>query len=105
MNLNVYQNNIKATLTAHGFNDWSEAQKVIYLIKSIKTNIVEHFPSNISGSAVLRDDFVAAAHHVAEFVVIVSSLDHGINHNISGVNTEQGDGSGQGRGEGSGRRG
>ena len=55
------KHNIKATLTAHGFNDWSEAYQVHYLIKGININLVENCLANISGSAALRDDFSAAA--------------------------------------------
>ena len=38
--LHVEQYNIKATLTAHGFNYWLEALIVRYLIKFIKTNLI-----------------------------------------------------------------
>ena len=84
--------NIKATLTTHGFNDWSEAQKVIYFIKGINTNIDDVCLANISGSAALRDDFAAAAHHVCNLIVIMNYRDPGRNCNNSGVDTDRGGG-------------
>ena len=87
-NLHVEQQNIKSTLTSHGFNDWSEAQKVFYLIKGINTSIVDTCPDSISGSAALRDDFGVAAHHVTYFIVIMKSRDPGIYCNILGVVTD-----------------
>ena len=80
---------IKATMTAHGFNDWSEAHKVCYLIKVINTNIVDTCLSNISMSEVLCDDFSAAERHVANFLAIMNSPDPGSNRNISSVDTDQ----------------
>ena len=80
--------NIKATLTSHGFNAWSEAQKVCYLIIGIKTNIVDTCLANISGSVALRDDFAAVVSHVDDFLVIMKYCDPGINRNISGVETK-----------------
>ena len=96
------QHNIKATLAAHGFTDWSEAQKVRYFIKGIKTNLVRSCLANISGSAALLDDFAAAARHVAEFLVIMKSHDPERNCNILGVDTDRGGGGGRGRGGGPG---
>ena len=95
--MNVEQNNIKATLTTHGFNDCSQAQKVSYLIKGIKTNLVYTCLTNASGSEFLCDDFALAARHVAEFLMIMKSRDLGSNHNILGVDTDQGGGSGRWR--------
>ena len=88
MTLRVEQHNIKATLTAHGFNDWSEVQKIFHLNKVIKTNLVNTCPANISRSASLRDDFSAAARHVAEFLVIMKSCDPGSNLHILVVDTD-----------------
>ena len=50
-NLHVEQHNIKATLTSHGSNNLPEAKKVCYLIKGIKTNLVDTCLANISGLA------------------------------------------------------
>ena len=79
MTLRVEQHNIKATLTAHGFNDWSEVQKNFHQNKVIKTNLVNTCPENISRSASLRDDVSAAAWHVDDFLVIMKYRDPGIN--------------------------
>ena len=94
------QHNVKDIMTAHGFNYWSEVQKVLYMINGIKTHLVDTFIANISGSSVLRDDFDAAACHVADFIVIMKSREPHINQNISGVDTEQGGGGGRGCGGG-----
>ena len=99
------QNNIKATLTAHGFRDCSEEYKDSYLTKGIKTSLVDTCLANTSGSAVLCDDSVSAARHVADFIVIMKYRDPGSNSNISDVNTDQGGGGGQGRGGGPGHGG
>ena len=104
MNLHVEHHNIKATLTSHGFNYWSETQKVLYFIKGINNNLINTFIANISGSATLRDDFAAAARHVADFIVIMKSCDTGSNCNISGVDTDREVGGGRGHGVGPGRR-
>ena len=102
-NPHVEQYNSNTTLNAHGFNDWSYAQKFHYLNKIIKTNFIDTCLANISRSAVLRGDFTTAARHVDDFLVIMKYCDPGINRNISGVDTNQGDGGGRGRGGGSGR--
>ena len=52
-------------MTSLGFNYWSEAQKVHYLIKGIKTNLVDTCSDKIIGSAALRNEFAVAARHVA----------------------------------------
>ena len=102
MNLHVEHHNIKPTLTAHGFNGWSEAQKVWYFIKGINTNIDDTCLSNISRSEALRDDFAVAARHVVDFCVIINSRDPDSNCNILGVDTDRGGGDGRVRGGGSG---
>ena len=89
MNLHVEHHNIKPTLTAHGFNGWSEAQKVWYLIKGINTNLVDTCIDSISRSVAFHDDFATAALNIAEFIVIVKSRDPGSNCNILGVYTDQ----------------
>ena len=103
--MHVWQHNVKATLTANGCNDWSEGQKVRYLIIVINTKIVGAFFANISGLEVLCDDFDVAARHVNDFLVIMNYRDPVINHNISDVENDQGDGSSRGRGGGPGRGG
>ena len=102
--MNLERHNIKATMTAHGLNDWSEAQKVFYLIKRIKINIFETYIANSSGSADLHDEFSAAARYVADFLVIIKSHDPGSNRNILGVDTDQGGDGGWRSGEGPGHR-
>ena len=87
-NLHVDQHNINATLTDHGFNDWSEAHKVIYLIKGIKTNLGDTCLANIREAVAICDYFVSAARHVAEFIVIMRSHNPSRNHNIKGVYTD-----------------
>ena len=87
-------------MNSHGFNDWSEAQKVRYLIKGINTNLVDTYLANISGSAALCYDFASEARHVADFIVIIKSLEPGRNRNILGVDTDRGGGGGRGCGGG-----
>ena len=82
------QHNIKVTLTAHVFNDWSDPQKSFFFIKGIITNLVDNFLANISRSAALCDEFSAAERHVADFFVIIKSRDPGSNHNTSGIETD-----------------
>ena len=96
---------MKATLTAHRLHYWSEAQKFIYLIQSVKTDLGDTCLANTSGSVVLRYDFYAAARHVADFLVIMNSRDPGSNRNISGVDTDQCGGRVRGYGGGPGRGG
>ena len=103
-NLHVEQNGIKSTLTDHGFNYWSEAQKSRYLIKLINTNLLDTCLSNTSRSETLHDDFSAAARNVADFLVITNFCGPGSHFNISGVDTDQGVDGGRGRGGVPGRR-
>ena len=102
-NLHVEQYNIKDTLTAHGFNYWSEAQKVRYLVKRIQINLVNTCPANISGSAALHDDLAAVARHVPDFLIIINFRDPCSNRNISGVDTDRDGGGGRGHIGGPGR--
>ena len=93
--MHVEQNHIKYTLTDHGLNDWSEAQKFHYQIKLINTNLLDTCLSNTSRSAAFHDDFSAAARNVADFLVIMNSCGPGSHFNISGVDTDQGGGGGR----------
>ena len=67
------------------------------MIKGIKTNLVDTFLANMSGSAALCDGFSAAARHVSDFIVIMKSCGPGINNNILGIDTDKGGGGGWGR--------
>ena len=86
------KHNIKATVTAQGFNNLPEAQKVRYLIKRIDTNLMDNCLTNISRSASLCDDVSAAARHVDDFLVIINSRDPVRSRNILGVDTDRGGG-------------
>ena len=41
-NLHVEKHNIKATLTAHGYYDWTGQKKVIFFLQWIKTKDINH---------------------------------------------------------------
>ena len=84
-NLYVNQNNVKYSLVTHGFTDYTDAQKVCYLIDGIKTANIETCIEMITTNDALREDFGRAACHIMDLLVRQKSRNP--NRNISGVNT------------------
>ena len=96
-NLHVEQHNVKSSLVTHGFTDYTDAQKVRYLIDGIKTSYLETCIETIMTNDDLCEDFGHAARHVMDFLVIQKAKNS--NSNISGVNTGRDGGGGKsGRG-------
>ena len=69
-NLHVEQHNVKSSIVTHGFNYYTDAQKVHYLIDGIKTANLETCIETITTNDALREDFGCAARHIMDFLVI-----------------------------------
>jgi hypothetical protein len=92
------QHAIKASLVPHGYNDFAESEKVSYLTDGIKTTALDVAVNAVLGDDSKRNDFEAAANHLADFVRFTLERERSNNRNISKVGTEGGRGRGNGRG-------
>ena len=87
----------KSSLVTHGFTDYTNAQKVCYLIDGINTANLETCIETITTNDALSEDFGRIARHIMDFLVRQKARNP--KRNISGVNTDQGGGGGKsGRG-------
>ena len=99
-NFHVEQHNVKSSLVTYGFTDYTNAQKVLYLIDGIKTANLETCIETITTNDVLREYFGRAARHIMDFLVRQKARNP--NRNISGFNTDRGGGRGKSGREGDG---
>ena len=84
---------MKSSLVTHGFNDYTDAQKVLYMIGGIKIANPETCIETITTNDALREDFGHAALHIMDF--LVRQKNPNPNRNISDVNTGRGGGEGK----------
>ena len=61
--------NVKSSLVTHGFNDYTDAQKVLYMIVGINIANPETCIETITTNDALREDFGHAALHIMDFLV------------------------------------
>ena len=91
-----------AILAQQGYSDFTEREKVTYLVDGVQTNELDVPLNIINASATMRSNFEEAQMHVAEHIRLRKGRELG-NRNASALTTQGGRGRGGGRGDLGGR--
>ena len=91
-----------AILAEQGYSDFTEREKVTYLVDGVQTNELDVPLNIINASATMRSNFEEAQMHVAEHIRLRKGRELG-SRNASALTTQGGRGRGGGRGDFGGR--